>query len=121
MSLFAIQGGLYATPPLQKFISNEESAMDEYLFIELAKLQADRRRLEREQREQRSSSSSRIASKSNRRSSRAAASAVVCQCVEQAVMKTFIAVVASLLVNGGLLGGLAWSVHSSRLRRSAKC
>ena len=26
--------------------------MDEYLFIELAKLQADRRRLEREQREQ---------------------------------------------------------------------
>jgi len=27
--------------------------MDEYLFIELAKLQADRRRLEREQREQR--------------------------------------------------------------------
>ena len=27
--------------------------MDEYLFIEVAKLQADRRRLEREQREQR--------------------------------------------------------------------
>ena len=26
--------------------------MDEYLFIELAKLQADRRRMEREQREQ---------------------------------------------------------------------
>ena len=26
--------------------------MDEYLFIELAKLQADRRRLEREQRQQ---------------------------------------------------------------------
>jgi hypothetical protein len=52
VSLFALQGEAYATPPLQKFIANEESAMDEYLFIELAKLQADRRRLEREQRQQ---------------------------------------------------------------------
>ncbi|HJY42406.1 MAG TPA: hypothetical protein VJ303_14245, partial [Steroidobacteraceae bacterium] len=31
--------------------------------------------------------------------------------VEQAVMKTFIAVVASLVVNGGVLGGLAYSVE----------
>jgi hypothetical protein len=30
-------------------------------------------------------------------------------------MKTFIGVVASLLVNGGLLGGLAWSAHEAQL------
>jgi hypothetical protein len=32
--------------------------------------------------------------------------------MEQAVMKTFIAVVASLLVNGGVLGGLTYSVQA---------
>ena len=86
--------------------------MDEYLFIELAKLQADRRRLEREQRE--AAAPLRVGRDPvERRSSRAAAPAVVCQCVEQAVMKTFIAVVASLLVNGGVLGGLAWSAHAA--------
>jgi hypothetical protein len=30
-------------------------------------------------------------------------------------MKTFIAVVASLAVNGGVLGGLAWSAHEAQL------
>ena len=30
-------------------------------------------------------------------------------------MKTFIGVVASLLVNAGLLGGLAWSAHEQQL------
>jgi hypothetical protein len=30
-------------------------------------------------------------------------------------MKTFFAVVASLAVNGGLLGGLAWSVHEAQV------
>lgn len=30
-------------------------------------------------------------------------------------MKTFIGVVASVLVNGGLLGGLAWSAHEAQL------
>jgi hypothetical protein len=30
-------------------------------------------------------------------------------------MKTLIAVVTSLVVNGGLLGGLAWSVHEAQL------
>jgi hypothetical protein len=32
--------------------------------------------------------------------------------MEQTVMKTFIAVVASLLVNGGVLGGLTYSVQA---------
>jgi hypothetical protein len=32
--------------------------------------------------------------------------------MEQAVMKTFIAVFASLLVNGGVLGGLTYSVQA---------
>ena len=88
--------------------------MDEYLFIEFAKLQADRRRLEREQREE----SRRLGLEESRfeqRSSRAAAPAVVCQFLEQAVMKTFIAVVASVLVNAGALGGLAWSVHEAQV------
>ena len=30
-------------------------------------------------------------------------------------MKTFIGVVASLLVNAGVLGGLAWSAHETQL------
>ena len=30
-------------------------------------------------------------------------------------MKTFIAVVASLVVNGGLLGGLAWSARDAQI------
>jgi hypothetical protein len=30
-------------------------------------------------------------------------------------MKTFIAVVASLLVNAGILGGLAWSAYEKQL------
>ena len=30
-------------------------------------------------------------------------------------MKTFIGVVASLLVNAGVLGGLAWSAHEAQL------
>ena len=30
-------------------------------------------------------------------------------------MKTFIAVVASLAINGGLLGGLAYSAHESQV------
>jgi hypothetical protein len=30
-------------------------------------------------------------------------------------MKTFIAVVASLVINGGLIGGLAWSAHEAQL------
>ena len=52
MSLFALQARFYHTTPLQKFTSRAETTMDEYLFIELAKLQADRRRLEREEHEQ---------------------------------------------------------------------
>lgn len=30
-------------------------------------------------------------------------------------MKTFIAVVASLLINAGAVGGLAWSVHDAQV------
>jgi hypothetical protein len=30
-------------------------------------------------------------------------------------MKTFLAVVASLAVNGGVLGGLAWSAHETQV------
>ena len=95
--------------------------MDEYLFIEVAKLQADRRRLEREQREQAAAPGvGSVPVELN--SSRTPASAVVCQPMEQAVMKTFIAVLASFAVNGGLLGGLAYSVTAvagAAARRSA--
>jgi hypothetical protein len=35
--------------------------------------------------------------------------------LEQAVMKTLLGIVASLLVNAGVIGGLAWSAYQQQL------
>ena len=96
--------------------------MDEYLFIELAKLQADRRRLEREQREQAQPPGVGRSPRRTQGHREPLRRQWFASSVEQAVMKTFIAVVASLLVNGGRA---RWArlqcPRSCRPRRSAKC
>ena len=96
--------------------------MDEYLFIELAKLQADRRRLEREQREAIASIRARKRVGRTKVIASRCASSGFASSVEQAVMKTFIAVVASLLVNAGACSvGSSGAPTKRRFRRWAKC
>ena len=67
--------------------------MDEYLFITMAKLKADRLRLAREQR----------------------APAPAEEPVEGAVMRTTVSLAASVVINLVALAVLSWSVSESRL------
>jgi hypothetical protein len=84
---------------------SKEPGMDEYLFITMAKLKADRLRLEREQRAQEPAEEPRKQPVETPR--------VVAP--EGAVMKTTLTLTASVVINVVALALLGWSVSESQL------
>jgi hypothetical protein len=114
LSLLAFYGQGYATHTLNIFIDKQEAAMDEYLFLLLAKLKSDRAQLQRQQRATVYADASSNETTDSFGSSFGARTPVrTTTSLEDAVMKRTLAFGLSLLINAAVFGVAQWNVNAT--------